>query len=528
MAGHLAIDFGTSNTVIAVWDEARQEGVPFHMAEYGRWSSFNQEQISIIPSLIHYTADHRHWIGNQVLTQSLADSPRTFRWMKRYIAQRNPGKIRLDGREITHFQAGSDFLTTVMLFAVTELGASTAEIALTLPVEAFEHYENWLAEVAQTAGISRLRFIDEPSAAALGYGTHLKPGDVYLIFDFGGGTLDVSVVLIDPREESSMNRSCRVLGKAGTDIGGTVIDQWLFEEVLRLNQRSSSEEEVRCLSCSLLMECEKAKESLSFMERTEISVINPGTGAVIDAEFSRNTFEDLLDNHEAFTRIDHTIRRAINAAREKGYDEDSIKTVFMVGGTSLIPAVQRAVQRIFARERVRLNHPLDAVARGAAAFVAGVGFDDYIQHDYSIRYLNPQSGEYEYYPLVKKGTSYPTNGPITRLVVKGTYDNHQQLGLAIFEIGERYRSGKAMELVFDPSGAARVLELSSDEQKRRAYFWINEHCPTFLKADPPAKKGEPRFEVAFAVDDNKRLLITVHDLITGQITYQDYPVIKLS
>jgi molecular chaperone DnaK (HSP70) len=530
MAGRLAIDFGTSNTVIAVWDEARREGIPFHMPDYGRCSSFNQEQVSVIPSLIHYAADQRRWIGNQVLVQNLDESSRTFRWMKRYIAHRNPGKIRLDGREITHFQAGSDFLSTVLLFAVEELAASEEEIALTLPVEAFEHYENWLAEVAETAGISRFRFIDEPSAAALGYGAHIQPGDVYLIFDFGGGTLDVAVVLIETQEEKGINRCCRVLGKAGTDIGGAVIDRWLFEEVLRLHQRSSSEEEVRRLSRALLNECERAKERLSVVERTAISVMNPDTGAVFGAEFTRNTFEDLLDKNEAFTRIDHTIRRAILTAREKGYDEDSIKAVLMVGGSSLIPAIQRAVQRIFGRERVMLNRPLDAVARGAAAFVAGVDFYDYIQHDYSIRYVNPKNGDYEYYPLIKKGTPYPTNGPVARLSVKGTYDNHKQLGLAIFEISERYKSGdsKAMELVFDPSGAARVFELSPDEQKRRTCFWINEHCPTFLVADPPAQKGEPRFEVAFSVDGNKRLLITARDLITGQITHQDYPVIKLS
>jgi molecular chaperone DnaK (HSP70) len=202
----------------------------------------------------------------------------------------------------------------------------------------------------------------------------------------------------------------------------------------------------------------------------------------------------------------------------------------MVGGSSLIPSVQRTVQRIFGRERVMLNRPLDAVARGAAAFVAGVDFYDHIQHDYAIRYVNPKKGDYDYRVLVKRGTPYPTQEPLARLTVKATYDGQTQLGLAIFEMGERRQrgGGQAVELVFDPSGAARVVNLTPDEEDHRAYFWMNEHSPTFLTAHPPARQGEPRFEVEFGIDGNKRLLITARDLKTGRLTHRDYPVVKLT
>lgn len=106
--------------------------------------------------------------------------------MKRYIANRSPVQRRLDGKQISHFDAGKDFLSTVLLFAASELNLGDEEVAFTVPVEAFEHYENWLTDVAEAAGIRRFRLIDEPSAAALGYGAHIQPGDVYLIFDFGG------------------------------------------------------------------------------------------------------------------------------------------------------------------------------------------------------------------------------------------------------------------------------------------------------------------------------------------------------
>src|SRR5512134_1444691 len=115
MAGRLALDFGTSNSVVAVWDERRQEGVPLHIPEYGRFIEQNGEQISVIPSLIHYAAgegaatanpaDEQHWIGNQVLERGLYQASGTFRWMKRYILNRSPLQKLAAGRRISPLEA---------------------------------------------------------------------------------------------------------------------------------------------------------------------------------------------------------------------------------------------------------------------------------------------------------------------------------------------------------------------------------------------------------------------------------------
>src|SRR6516225_7342063 len=106
MPGRMGVDFGTSNTVVAVWDESRHEGVPLHIPEYGRQITYRRadqsaEKISVIPSLIHYAGKER-WIGQQVLIRNLYDSDHTFRWMKRYIARRSPVKIQVDHRQISH------------------------------------------------------------------------------------------------------------------------------------------------------------------------------------------------------------------------------------------------------------------------------------------------------------------------------------------------------------------------------------------------------------------------------------------
>lgn len=536
MAGRLAIDFGTSNTVVAVWDEARKEGVPFALPEYGRLVRYERgessEDISIIPSLIHYGAGSRCWIGHQVQQRNLEHAETTFRWMKRYIAHRNPGRISFDGRAISHVDAGRDFLSAVLKVAAAELDIRDEEIALTVPVESFEHYEDWLATVAEKAGLPRFRIIDEPSAAALGYGMHIRSGSVYLVFDFGGGTLDVAVVLIEEENNAAAGRCCRVLGKAGAELGGIKIDQWLFQEVLKRQGRTDAEEEIRAISRLLLHECEQAKERLSTEQQAEIILVNPHTGAALAAEFTRAEFEDLLDQHEAFAQIDQTIRRALNQARERGYSEENIQAVLLVGGSSLIPCVQRTVQRIFGRERVYLDRPLDAVARGAAAFAAGVDFYDHIQHDYAIRYFDPKKGDYGYRIIVPRGTPYPTPAgePVARFTVKAAHTGQEQLGIAIYELGQpnSRRNEQPVELVFDASGAARVVPVSPEQEERRTQYWINEHAPTFLNADPPAVAGEPRFEVTFGIDGNKRLLISARDLKTGRQTHCDFPVVKLT
>lgn len=529
MSGRLAIDFGTSNTVFALWDAQRGEAIPLHIPDYGRRSFQGSEEITVVPSLIHYAADQRRWIGHQVVEKGLANSRRTFRWMKQYISNRSPIKIRIDDREVTPFQAGRDFLTSVLTIASQETGLQNEEVALSVPVEAYEHYENWLTGVAESAGILRFRLIDEPSAAALGYGAHIQPGNVYLIFDFGGGTLHASVILMESEEAALSGKRCRVLGKAGKTIGGSRLDQWLFQEILRRNQRLDSDEEIRQISTSLLVACEQLKEQLSFQESVAITPIPLVGGGTLQAGFTRVEFEDLLDQNDLFAEINQTVRSAVNQARERGYAEEDIQAVLMVGGSSQIPSVQRTLRQFFGKEKVFSNRPLDAVARGAAAFVAGVDFYDHIQHDYAIRYVNPQKGNYDYRVLVQRGTPYPTIDPVARLNIKASYDGQNQLGIAIYEMGQQRASDKpSVELVFDPGGAARLVQLSANEQQDRTLFWMNENSPTFLIAEPPAEAGQPRFEVEFFIDANKRLILTARDLATGKLVLDQSPVVRLT
>src|SRR5205085_5326304 len=130
MAGRLAVDFGTSNTVVALWDEVAREGRPLQVPDYAHQFVHNDELVPVIPSLIHYADGDRLLVGDQVRRANVTQAPGTFKWMKRYIAHRSPVRTRVNGHDISYFDAGRDFLTAILTFASVEADIGDEEIAL--------------------------------------------------------------------------------------------------------------------------------------------------------------------------------------------------------------------------------------------------------------------------------------------------------------------------------------------------------------------------------------------------------------
>lgn len=527
----LGIDFGTSNTLLAGWDEQTQSVSLIPIPAYSRMVSKGTDEVPLIPSLIHYSPDGRIWIGQQVHEQASAASRRTLRWMKQYIISRSPFRIQLDDHNITPAQAARDFLNAIFTSLIAESEIRPDKIAFSAPVESFEDYNNWLNTLAETNRLNNIVLIDEPVAAAVGYGLSIQPGNVFLIFDFGGGTLHAAVVIIQSESPLGSKPLCRVLGKAGKNIGGMRIDQWLYQEMLKRFNLTEDHPAVRQSSNQILSACERLKESLSVNERDSTGDLQLGNGTIINLDLTRDEFEAILNKNHLFTEIDQLLRSVLNQAQEKGYGEEQIQSVLLIGGSSLIPSVQDHLKNYFGSRRVELNRPLDAVARGAALFASGAGVLDHIRHDYAIRYVDPSTRRYAFHKIVPSGTPYPTIEPIARLTIKASHNGQQKLGLSIFEIQNHQQSGflqENLELIFDPQGCARIIELPARQVQERAYFYVNEHSPTFLTANPPAQADVPRFEVAFHIDSRKRLTITARDLQTGIIIIEDQPVIRLA
>jgi molecular chaperone DnaK (HSP70) len=452
--------------------------------------------------------------------------------MKRYIQQRSPMKLELGEKLVSPASAGRDFLKTILHTAAQQLSIQGEEIAFSVPVESFEYYDNWLTSISEECGFTRYRLIDEPTAAALGYGSHIQSGKTFIIFDFGGGTLHATVVIFEKDNKQPSGKRCRILGKAGKEIGGSTIDSWIYQEFLQQNGLKEWDDQTKSISNELLVECEKVKVNLSFSQSGEIAFENLDNGQKYALHLTSVTLDELFDRHNLIVNINHLLRTALNSARERGYQEDDISEVLMIGGSSQIPAIQRCLRNFFGKERVKTHRPFDAVAIGAAAFVSGMDFDDHIQHQYAIRYWNPLKGirgDYDFKTIVERGAVYPSPEPIAKLTIKASNHAQKKLGISIYEIGSEIKKvPEAIELIFDPQGSPRLIQVTPEELEHRSMFWMNEENPTFLEASPPADPGQPRFEVLFSIDPNKQLIISAQDLLTQKWIIKERPVVKLS
>jgi len=530
MPGHLAIDFGTSNTVAALWDSDRAEGRSLSLGDLSVPDRHENHEFHSVPSLIHYdAAGQRVRVGRQLLGDGLLTHPNTFRWMKTYVANGMSLPRRIGERTVDFQQAAADFLGQVLLAVGAYADLANEDVAFTLPVEAFEHYQNWLDGIAEKAGVGIRRFIDEASAAALGYAAKLRTNDAFMVFDFGGGTADASIVRIE--ETGRGERRCRLLGKAGAQVGGSLIDQWIVRDLPARSGRGDGE--LRPLMPLLLAEAERVKKSLSAADAEEFTLMDPNTGAVLSHRYSRPALEDLLETNGLYTKLNTLLDLAENASIEHGYDKQVLRACLMIGGSSLIPSVRRLVRTRYG-ERVRFERPFDAVAVGAAAYVAGADFDDRVRHEYALRPYNRAKREYVFQTIVRAGTPYPCvimdprdhTKPLT-LTIKASNDGQTRLGLQVYEVSHRESvacGGSGFDLVFDEQGGARYRKRDDPEDTTHRPIG----SPTFITGDPPAKLGDPRFLATFSINGQKYICVTVKDTLVGKTLMRDYPMVKLT
>jgi len=152
---------------------------------------------------------------------------------------------------------------------------------------------------------------------------------------------------------------------------------------------------------------------------------------------------------------------------------------------------------------------------------------DHIQHDYAIKGYNPKKGEHVFIPLVDRGTNYPTEADFKKMTLKATREGQRFFGINIYEVAQKGSSGSGLgEIVFDLSGGA-VFDNGARELAAGTEFWLNEDRPTFIEAEPVAERGTKRFAISFRIDSLKHLQVTVRDLLTQKLLYNDYPVVKL-
>lgn len=527
----IAIDFGTSNTVVARWNQALKQPETLKLPGL---STISAQNPPLIPSLLYVenAAQSQVILGQQVRDKGLdlSTDSRFFRNFKRGIGTSVQGFLpELDGQIVTFEQVGQWFLSGIV-GSIRELPLPVDSLVFTVPVDSFEAYRNWLGKVSQSLQVEQVRMLDEPTAAALGYG--LADRENLLVIDFGGGTLDLSLVRLDNNSgkkplgfvlkwgekslaESSGQKAkvARVLAKSGQNLGGSDIDNWLVDYFVQTKGLVKSPITTRL--------AERLKIQLSLQEKATEVYFDDENFESYELELERDRFESILAEHQFFDNLDECMNQVLQQARRQGLEIDDIDAVLLVGGTVQIPAVQRWVQQYFDTAKIKCNKPFEAIAQGALQLSQGVEIKDFLYHSYGIRYWNRRENCHSWHSLIKSGQSYPMSEPV-ELVLGASVENQPSIELIIGELGAETGG---TEIYFDGD---RLITKQLVGQTSVQPLNDKDGARSIAQLAPPGYPGSDRIKIFFRVDEQRFLRITVEDLLTNETLLEDKPVVQLS
>ena len=537
----IALDFGTCNTVIARWNEALGNvDVPFIPNLSKRYPWGEKKYATVIPSLIHYGHTGDRQVGAKVEEDGLNSHRATFKWLKLDLLRQhgaNRGR-RVNGEVIYPHSAAEELLSRILTFVRGHFGGADDELVVTVPVEAFDTYVDWLRDVGARHFPGGVRILDEATACILGYLKQVRDGKAYAIVDFGGGTLDVSIVRTDLKADG--HAKCRLLGRAGEEIGGAIVDQWILEYVQQAEQLT--DDDVADIGTPVLAAVEQAKIDLSNGKpRARIEQANHVTGKLLSHTLTSDALGKLLahprppGNRSFYQLLTLTLDRALEAANTKGLGgKQGLEAVFLVGGSSRLLGVPQQVVNYFPQCKVYAGNPFEAIARGACRY-AGEDFSPALVHDYCLNGWNRDLKDYKKVVVVPKGTAYPTEKPVSAKYLKAACDGAWTLGLVVYERTVMERP--EITYVQGPNGLEAVQKGTQIEEKEKP---LNPEDREFIQADPPCDSGERRFVAGFGVDANRRLTLSLRDLKPGNrskivlsdgteipLPIRDLPVVKL-
>jgi molecular chaperone DnaK (HSP70) len=530
----IAIDFGTSNTVITRWNPVTQQAETLNLPGLSTQQYLNPP---LIPSLVYI---ENASLGKIIAGQQVRDrgfdmktDTRFFRNFKRGIGADIQGFLpELDDENITFEQVGEWFLTQVIT-ELTIIEGSIDSLVLTAPVDSFEVYRHWLGKVCQSLPVQQIRMLDEPTAAALGYG--LTDKGTLLVVDFGGGTLDLSLVSLDPgtqaknkplgfllkwgertlgEDSKQKTKTARVLAKAGQNLGGTDIDNWIVDYFAK-NQGLP----VSSLTARL---AEKVKIQLSTQDQVTEVYFDDQTFTSYEMNLNRDTLENILRENGFFDQLDSVMMTLLQQGRNYDIEIDDINAVLLVGGTVQLPIIQTWIQQYFQPEKIRRQLPFEAIAHGALQITQGIEIKDYLYHSYGVRYWDRRHQRHQWHPIIKTGQPYPMTQPV-ELTLGASVENQPSIELIIGELG--IESG-ATEVYFDGD---RLITRQLDSPVTIVKpLNDNTEVSKIAKLTPPGFPGSDRIKVFFQVDEQRFLRMTIEDLLTNSILVENQLVAQLS
>ena len=511
MSGTLAIDLGSTTTVVA-WQE--EQGTPSLLA----LPPYSLSEPCVVPSLLWLSHQgHSHpLIGRQVLEAGLAgrSDPGLCRDFKRWIgaAVADSEAPAPWGSWMTPEEAGSSLLRAI--WKALPHGLEPRRLVLTAPVDSYSGYRRWLMEVLQDLPVPEIALVDEPTAAAIGCG--LAPGSRVLVVDFGGGTLDVSLVVLqggegrsapvaqllrfagrDLQDSRQRLRTARVLGKAGVPIGGRDLDHWIAA-ALRPGESLTGE---------LLAGAEALKCALS-KEEQALSIVSPLEGPPYELRLNRSGFEELLESRGLGTMIRGLLDAMAAAARREGFELSRLDAVLPVGGSSRIPWLRRLLKDQLPSVPLRDERPVESVALGALALTPGVQIRDVLSRGVCLRCWDQRSRAHLWHPLFQAGQHWPTpQAQALELVLASSGADQSALELVF---GEPLPEERAEVVFVDGVPLIRPRQAGMPQVQPWAV------PPIQLPLNPPGSIGVDRLRLHFSINGEGQLELEGDDLLVGQ------------
>ncbi len=526
-----AIDFGTSNTAIARWNVATER------SEIVKLPGCSQQLVNLpplIPSLLYVedASQGKVVMGQEVRDRGwdLANDPRFFRSFKRGIGTEIQGFLpELEGQTLSFERVGEWYLRELIANLQADSNEAIESLILTVPVDSFESYRNWLTGVCQSLDVEQVRIIDEPTAAALGYDASDR--ELLLVVDFGGGTLDLSLVKLAKETSKTQGfilkwgqkmlgengaqkpTTARVLAKAGQNLGGSDIDNWLVDHFAQAQALPKSSLTTR------LAERLKIKLSNS-TEATEV-YFNDETLETYELHLTRDGLENILKQQHFFARLDDLMTQVLQQARCNGVEAEDIEGVLLVGGTAQIPAVQNWVKQYFPDQKIKSDRFYDAIATGALQISQGIEIKDFLYHSYGIRYWNRTTNSHDWHPIIKTGQPYPMEQPV-ELLLGASVTNQLSIELIIGELAE---SNTKTEVYFD--GDRLITKTVDAENTNVQPLNDRDGARTIAQLNPLGNPGSDRLKLLFSVDEQRYLRLTVEDILTQSTLLDDRIVVRL-
>jgi len=567
-----AIDLGNTHTRVARWDEAAGEPRLVELPEICRQPGGDEplEAPRLVPSATHLLLDpgwatrlgrwpfvRKRWflgrealIGRQALeANSAIIHPNFVPTFKPYLEREALRHLaRAGSRRYSTREVAQCFVRELLAEIHRATGHRIRDAALTTPVEAYETYRAELATISGRLGIKRVRFVDEPVAAALGYGLSLSRERPLLVVDFGGGTFHLALVVLNPKGGSP--GTAAVLAKEGRAVGGSLVDRWLLAEVSRRmgfrpeREDDSDDPEATFWSRLMLVEARRVKEALFFSPTARFLMAPPplhrrgpaaaGGSRMQPVDLTREELVEVLRGNGLYHLIDESLESVLAQAASGGVREAEVEEVVMVGGSTLLPGIYPFFERRFGRNRVRAWQPFEAVAYGACAFAAeSTRHSDFIVHDYAFVTHDPKTHEPQYTIIVPRGTHFPTPSDLWKrqLVPTCSLGEPETLfKLVICEVG-RGRDDRR-QFHWDGTGALHRVggpESSQAKDAKPLVVPLNEANPTLGYLDPPhsPRDRRPRLEIAFGVNTDRWLCATVFDLKSKAYLMKDTSIVRL-